>query len=187
LGLSPNILLHSASRISPLQFILLIQLETSPKYGYELLKTIKEEFGDSWDLKTGTLYPALKSLEKQRFVLIQKKDDVDFYYITQLGIDFLHRFGNPQQHILNFGVKYFIAVSKWMSPVLKQDILTNVVNISREEINFYNATLALLTDNIPIEARLSVLKTMHENMSKRLDNINFLISNIERTKNDSDN
>ena len=55
-------------RMSPLQIMLLIQLEASPKYGYEMLKSIKQAFEGIWEPRTGTIYPALKSLERRALV-----------------------------------------------------------------------------------------------------------------------
>ena len=54
--------------VSPLQALLLVQLEEGPKYGYEMFKAIKDEFEGIWEPKTGSIYPVLKSLERRGFV-----------------------------------------------------------------------------------------------------------------------
>ena len=89
-------------KTSPLQILLLIQLETSPKYGYEMLKLIKEAFEGVWEPKTGTLYPALKSLEKRGLVDTQNRDGVDFYLITIKGQKFLQQIGKHQKRSMKF-------------------------------------------------------------------------------------
>ena len=65
--------------VSPLQVLLLIQLDGGPRYGYEVLKSLKEEFEGIWEPKTGTVYPALKSLERKGYVETLEKEGSDFY------------------------------------------------------------------------------------------------------------
>jgi len=71
--------------VSPLQILLLTQLEDGSKYGYEMLKQLKDEFEGTWIPKTGTVYPALKSLQKKGFVDTRDMDGTDFYHITEEG------------------------------------------------------------------------------------------------------
>ena len=51
--------------ISPIQLLLLVQMKHGPKYGYEMLTNIREEFNGVWEPQTGTIYPALKNLESK--------------------------------------------------------------------------------------------------------------------------
>src|SRR5512138_1187112 len=93
-------------RMSPLQIMLLIQLEASPKYGYEMLKSIKQAFEGIWEPRTGTIYPALKSLERRALVETQVRDGVDFYHITSLGRKLLLDIGSQQALNMKFSNKF---------------------------------------------------------------------------------
>lgn len=123
-------------KTSPLQILLLIQLETSPKYGYEMLKLIKEAFEGVWEPKTGTLYPALKSLEKRGLVDTQNRDGVDFYLITIKGQKFLQQIGKHQKRSMKFSTRFFTTLTKWMSPELKKSILSSITVFVNEDIDF---------------------------------------------------
>lgn len=169
----------SKNRISPLHLLLLVQLNTSPKYGYEMLKTIKEEFEGIWDLKTGTLYPALKSLEKQGLIKTQRNDGIDFYHITETGKQFLQMLSFPQQNILRFSIRFTEAIAKWMLPELKIAILSNIVKMSQDEISLNQILIKLLGENVPREMKLTILKNMKQNMQKRLEEVAGLIEELE--------
>ncbi|KEO80818.1 PadR family transcriptional regulator [Tumebacillus flagellatus] len=48
--------------------IILATLRERPLYGYELAKTVRERSLGSFELKEGTMYLALKRLEKNEFI-----------------------------------------------------------------------------------------------------------------------
>ena len=68
----------ASGAVSPLQFLLLLQLNKGPKYGYEMLKFLRDEFQGVWDVKTGSVYPALRSLESRGFVETTMKEETEF-------------------------------------------------------------------------------------------------------------
>src|SRR2546422_6383201 len=51
-----------------IQLSLLALLSGEPKYGFQLIKEIRELSEGFFDLKEGTLYPALRRLEERGFV-----------------------------------------------------------------------------------------------------------------------
>jgi len=68
---------------TPLQFLILLQLLEGPKYGYEILKNLKEDFLDLWAPQTGTIYPALKGMIKKGQIEKIKKDDRTLYRLSK--------------------------------------------------------------------------------------------------------
>jgi PadR family transcriptional regulator, regulatory protein PadR len=56
-----------------LVLIILSLLSESDKYGYELIGDLKTKSNDTIQLKSGTLYPLLHSLEVQNFVSSYEK------------------------------------------------------------------------------------------------------------------
>ena len=51
-----------------IQLCLLALLTGEPKYGFQLIKELRERSDGFFDVKEGTLYPALRRLEERRFV-----------------------------------------------------------------------------------------------------------------------
>jgi PadR family transcriptional regulator PadR len=46
----------------------LLLLAERPMYGYEIIKELEKKFSGYWKPKTGTIYPALEKLEKNKSV-----------------------------------------------------------------------------------------------------------------------
>jgi len=169
---------HPWRRMSPLQLLLLVQLEGSPKYGYEMLKAIKDEFEGVWEPKTGTVYPALKSMEKRGLVSTHQKDGVDFYHITSKGRSLLRIIGSHEEYALKFSSRFLKTLIKWMPDDLKQLLFNSITSLSPGDIDFYSSTLSLLDGNVDEEIKLKVLKSMRIMFLKRLDVIDKLTAEI---------
>lgn len=164
--------------VSPLQILLLTQLEEGPKYGYEMLKHLKEEFEGSWVPKTGTVYPALRSLEKKGYVETRDKDGTDFYYITEQGRGI---FELLQGHILesiDFGVKYISVIFKWLSSERKQGAIELVEHLTQTESFLTQTLLREFTENIDTDIREPFLRLIQQMATARLDTINGLMEEV---------
>ena len=94
-------------RISPIQVLILLQLRKQPMYGYEIIKSLRERFGDTWEPKTGTVYPALRSLETRGFVQTELKEEKEFYSLTEKGEEILKDAGALLEGGLEFAGKYY--------------------------------------------------------------------------------
>jgi DNA-binding PadR family transcriptional regulator len=157
----------------------MLQLDFSPKYGYEILKTIKDEFDGVWEPKTGTIYPALKSLEKKQFVEIQVQDGVDFYHITPQGRALLLNMSLIPTMNIRFMTKFFEVVTKWMSPQLKRDILANMSLMPEIEMNTLPSVKNFLNEDIDKEIRLKLMRSIKTNFEKRLEELDKMITETE--------
>jgi DNA-binding PadR family transcriptional regulator len=168
---------HPWRRLSPLQLLLLVQLEGSPKYGYEMLKAIKDEFEGVWEPKTGTVYPALKSMEKRGLVSTHQKDGVDFYHITSKGRSLLRIIGSHEEYALKFSSRFLKTLIKWMPDDLKQLLFKSITSLSPGDVDF-SSTISLLDGNVDDETRLKVLESMRIMLLKRLDVVDKLTAEI---------
>ena len=166
-------------RISPLQMLLLIQLDASPKYGYEMLKSIKEAFEDVWEPRTGTIYPALKSLEKRSLVETHVRDGVDFYHITPNGRQFLLEIGKQQALNMKFSSRFLETMTKWMSPELKKSILSSVSEMASEDMNFMGGFIHILDDSVDSITKLRFLRYLRTNFSRRQTELDKMIRDLE--------
>jgi DNA-binding PadR family transcriptional regulator len=166
-------------RLSPIQLLLLVQLENSPKYGYDMLKTIRDELSDVWIPKTGTIYPALKSLEKHKLIEKHDKGGIDFYYITDEGRERLLRIPIHQKQNFRFAVKYLTSIVKWASPNLKNITLASMTNFDNEEVNFLEIMINLLSEDVDNNIKLKILRKMSINLEKQQKKVNEMILGLE--------
>jgi len=166
-------------KLGPLQLLIIIQLESSPKYGYEMLKAINEEFKGIWELKTGTLYPALKRLERQQIIQIKPEGDVDFYHLTTRGRDMLlqpFRAGNNSNE---FSTRFLLAAVKWMSPNLRNKLAPHIQALLRNDGIMYKSLLKLLDGTMTREEKLSLLQALKKINEMRLLNIEEQLREME--------
>jgi DNA-binding PadR family transcriptional regulator len=165
--------------VSPLQILLLIQLESGPKYGYQMLKNLKDEFLGVWEPKTGTVYPALKSLEKKGFVHIMDVKELDHYKITKEGRELFLKMQGYLERSSKFSTKYMTVVFKWMSKEMKIGFLNLMNSISREENILTNQMLINLYENLDNDIKEPCLLNIRSKIKSRLDLIDNLLEKID--------
>ena len=79
-----------------LEMILLKLLSPKPMYGYELITTLENQGGESFQLKEGTLYPVLYRLENAGLVetqweTLERSVPRKYYKLTKSGSRELQR------------------------------------------------------------------------------------------------
>jgi DNA-binding PadR family transcriptional regulator len=164
---------------SPLQILLLIKLESGPKYGYEMLKDLKDEFDGIWEPKTGTVYPALKSLEKKGFVKTKDKMEKDYYIITEEGKAVFKQMLGFLEISSKFSTKYMTVVFKWMSKEMKKGFLNLINTISHDENRLTDHIMNQIYEDLDDDVKEPFLKNMRTVMKQRLDTIDVLLEKIE--------
>lgn len=75
-----------------LDMLVLNALQREPLHGYAIAQAIRRRSGDVLTAETGSLYPALHRLERQKWVksewrLTESKQRAKFYQLTALGKD----------------------------------------------------------------------------------------------------
>ena len=73
-----------------LDMLILQALQREPMHGYAIAQIIRNRSGEVLTVETGSLYPALHRLEKQRWVksewkLTESKQRAQYYPLTALG------------------------------------------------------------------------------------------------------
>ncbi|MFO7153552.1 MAG: PadR family transcriptional regulator [Caldicoprobacter oshimai] len=76
-----------------LELCILYQLKDKELYGYQIMKTIKDQFSDVYD---GSIYAILRRLNAEGYTQTYTRDSPSgparkYYRITPAGIDYLHR------------------------------------------------------------------------------------------------
>lgn len=164
--------------VSPLQFLVLLQLSEGPKYGYEMLKTLQEEFEGVWEPKTGAFYPALKSLEARGFVEIELRDETEFYNLTENGEMLLERLGERLEREHKFADRYYRAVIKWMPRPIRDKVLGIIKSLSEEDVDVYSTMLHFLDETVERDRKLEVLEGMRKILETRLTDVERLHTEI---------
>jgi DNA-binding PadR family transcriptional regulator len=157
--------------VSPLQILLLIQLENSPKYGYEMLKDLKDEFGGVWEPKTGTVYPALKSLEKKGFVKTQDTQEKDYYVITKKGRGIFKQLLGFMEDSTKFSTKYMIVVFK----LLSEEMRIGFLDFISTRTLFTADIMTQISENLDINTKRAFLENMRFIIKQRLKIVDNLL------------
>jgi len=78
-------MLYNGNRISPMQFMIMLSIRKEKKYGYEILKELREDFDGAWEPKTGAIYPAIKKLQEHGLIVAETVDGKEYYLLTENG------------------------------------------------------------------------------------------------------
>ncbi|MCK4400583.1 helix-turn-helix transcriptional regulator [Candidatus Bathyarchaeota archaeon] len=165
--------------VSPLQVLLMIQLDGSPKYGYEMLKTLKDEFDGVWEPKTGTVYPALKSLAKKGFVETEERDGTEYYHITEKGRKLFPELEKHFADSLGFTVNYLAVLFKWMSKEMKQGALRIMSIIVDKDEDMTHRMLTQFHSNLDADVKKSFLNKVREMTEHRLELVDKLLEETQ--------
>jgi DNA-binding PadR family transcriptional regulator len=161
--------------VSPLQILILIQLDEGPKYGYEMLKKIKDEFEGTWEPKTGTVYPALKSLEKKGYIKTETRDETDYYIISDEGKQLFDLMLLHLEDSIDFSIKYISIVFNWLTCERKQSSLELMDKLTQKEQFMSQELLRAFIENIDTDVRQPLLRNIKKISQHRLRIIDSLI------------
>ena len=98
---------------TPLQFLVMIQLLEGPKYGYEILKNIRQDFSDSWKPQTGTIYPALKGMIRKGQIEKIKENDKDLYHLSGQSETYL-------KEVETYVIEFMSMTNQFIESIIKR-------------------------------------------------------------------
>ena len=136
-----------------------------------MLKFLREEFEGVWDVKTGSVYPALRSLESRGFVKTSTKDETEFYTLTPNGETLITSFGERIELRSKFTNRYFRAMFKLMPHNMRAGVLGLFRKLSEDDADFYSAQMDLLDESMDTESMLECLDEVKSIMEARLEMI----------------
>ncbi len=109
------------NRISPMQFSILILLKKRPMYGYEVLKALRDEFGEFWTPQTGSIYPALRRLCEHGLVISEDREGIDYYTLSPEGAGWVIGSLRRSPKDLRFITRYLDFISRSGAELLTMD------------------------------------------------------------------
>ncbi len=164
--------------LSPVQFLILMALKRRPMYGYEIIKELREMFGDIWEPKTGTVYPALRRLEMKGLVKTELRDDKEFYSLTERGEDVLKYAVDLMETELDFMGRYHM----FLPPPMRRMFMKRFFGegFRRWRGGHYPLFIPPLhLEFLDREERLRLLKTFRFFLKERLEHVEELIRELE--------
>jgi len=72
-----------------LRYVLLQLIAERPRYGYDLIKTIEEQFGGMYSPSPGVVYPTLTLFEELGYVRGETEGTKKLYSVTEEGANYL--------------------------------------------------------------------------------------------------
>lgn len=147
-------------------------------YGYEILKSLRDQFADIWEPKTGTVYPALRRLETRGLVQTELKEEKEFYSLTETGEEIMKDAERLLEGDLEFAGKYF----RLLSPLHRGRIMEKMIErFSTGHLPPFLPLLLLSSPNgVPDkEIRLRNLKMIRKVVEKGLHAIDEAIKKLE--------
>ena len=167
------------NRISTLQFMILLLLNDKSRYGYEILRDLREHFRDVWEPKTGTIYPTLKSLKRRGFIETESRDGKTYYRLSEKGDEFLIRSDGHLNYDFRLVELYFKFIISHMPSEMKQRILRLIqILADREQWQpiFIKTLLEEATDR---KMKRRILVNLRTILCNRLEYVNREIQNYQ--------
>src|SRR5690242_9380187 len=72
--------------LGEVRLVVLSLLEEAPKHGYQLMKELSGRLGEQYQSSAGTVYPALKQLQKEGLITSRTEQGRHVYRLTKEGV-----------------------------------------------------------------------------------------------------
>ncbi|MHA1925784.1 MAG: PadR family transcriptional regulator [Candidatus Thorarchaeota archaeon] len=126
--------LPTGGKLTPMQLLIFIQLLEGPKYGYEILTNLRSTFEGAWVPKTGTLYPALKTLVKKGFISEKTVKETTYYRLTEKGLDYVRDTRDFVKEYVLFNYQFMTVAAEKLPSEFIMDLLVNLQEMGIEDI-----------------------------------------------------
>ncbi len=156
-------------KVSPIQIMILVQLLETSKYGYEILTNIRNDFKDVWEPKTGTVYPALKALEKKGLIETKNIEDTTYYSLTETGNQLMETLSDLVADYILFNTHFIDSTVKRLPPDFIQQVFYKIHSSGVDEI-LPEATVVGAIRGIPNESlAITLLESRKLILQRKLD------------------
>jgi PadR family transcriptional regulator PadR len=129
-----KLFLPTPEKLTPIQVLVLIQLLETSKYGYEILRDLRDGFKGAWEPKTGTVYPTLRALEKKGHIKKTIGKEKTHYSLTKQGRGLMKEMSNYVADYLLFNYRFIETTVENMPPAFTQEVFTKIHLSGMEEI-----------------------------------------------------
>ena len=110
-GFAPERFFHKGD----FKYMILDLLKEKPRYGYEIIRALEEQFHGFYAPSPGAVYPTLQMLEEMSYVTAAQQDSKKVYTITEAGLAFLAERENVAEDIKSH-------IKSWWNPALHHEL-----------------------------------------------------------------
>jgi len=150
--------------VRPPQMFILLVVRNDKKYGYEILKELRDVFDGVWEPKTGFIYPLIRKMQDDGLLISEIVDDREYYGLSDDGRELL------SDMLPHFGHMVFMATR-----------VATVVSKAMDDLGLEMAEMKDPNDATD-EERLAHLTEMRNHIESELVRINDKINEIEGRK-----
>ncbi|MHA1637573.1 MAG: PadR family transcriptional regulator [Candidatus Thorarchaeota archaeon] len=160
-----RLFLPTSGKVTPIHTVIMVQLLEKPRYGYEILRNLRDDFEGVWIPKTGTVYPALNSLVKKGLIEKETIEDKTYYNLTDSGQSLMDEMSDYVAEYILFNTRFIKSTVTRLPADFTQQVFYKIHSSGVEEI-LPEATIVeairRLSDSslarVFLEARKQVLK-----------------------------
>ncbi|MGY5854612.1 MAG: PadR family transcriptional regulator [Candidatus Thorarchaeota archaeon] len=174
-----KLFLPTPEKLTPIQALILIQLLDSSKYGYEILRGLRDDFRGAWEPKTGTVYPTLQALEKKGYVSKRVKDEKTHYSLTKQGKGKLREMSDYVADYLLFNSRFIESTVTNMPPSFTQEVFTKIHLAGLDEVLPEAAVLEAISGLPDSNLKRAFLEMRKEILQRKLRLVKKQLKSIE--------
>ena len=174
-----KLFLPTPEKLTPIQAIILIQLLETSKYGYEILRCLRDAFQGAWEPKTGTVYPTLQALEKKGHVSKKVKDEKTHYSLTKQGKEKLREMSDYVADYLLFNSRFIESTVDNMPPSFTQEVFTKIHLAGIDEILPEATILDAIRDLPDKDLRRAFLETRKSVLQRKLKLVKTQLKDLD--------
>ena len=175
-----KLFLPTPEKLTPIQALILIQLLETSKYGYEILRGLRDAFNGAWDPKTGTVYPSLKALEKKDLVKKTIVDEKTHYSLTKQGRGKLEEMSDYVADYLLFNSRFIESTVDNMPPSFTQEVFTKIHMAGLEEILPEASILQAISDLPDTDLKRAFIESRKIVLQRKLKLVNKHLKDLDK-------
>lgn len=127
------------------EILILGQLLSGPKHGYEIKKNIQEALGEEFEINNNLLYPALRRFLEmgaisKEIVKSKGKPDRHVYFLTDMGEDiFIEMIRDFPNKLAANQSEFLVRVALFdrLESGMRQEVLQRRQEVLQKRLNFY--------------------------------------------------
>jgi DNA-binding PadR family transcriptional regulator len=173
-----KLFLPTPEKLTPIQLLIMIQLLKASKYGYEIIRGLRDGFKGAWEPKTGTVYPALHALVKKGHIAKSIIDEKTHYNLTDAGRKKMQDISDYVAEYLMINSRFIESTVNSMPPVFTQEVFSKIHQSGIDEI-LPEATILDAIGQLPdrnlkrafLELRKNILQRKMKLVNKQLKDL----------------
>ncbi len=174
-----KLFLPTPAKLTPIQLLIMIQLLEFPKYGYEILTDLRGGFKGCWEPKTGTIYPALQSLEKKGFIASDLLNEKTHYSLTRQGRYMVDEMSNYVAEYLMFNSQFIESTVKSLPADFTQDVFSKIHAFGIDEIIPESPILEAIARLSDTPLKRTFLEQRRQTLKKKLKLVDSYLRNLD--------